>query len=76
MLYIYVGADALIGPMAGLFGEQALRVNRIFTNFTIQVVRRDYTIKFMNSNFSPSNNPLSLSFNLGITRSAMNDKVI
>ncbi len=25
MLYIYVGADALIGPLAGLFGEQALR---------------------------------------------------
>ena len=25
MLYINVGADALIGPMEGLFGEQALR---------------------------------------------------
>jgi len=25
MLYINVGADALIGPMAGLFGEQALQ---------------------------------------------------
>ena len=25
MLYINVGADALIGPMAGVFGEQALR---------------------------------------------------
>jgi len=25
MLYINVGADALIGPIAGLFGEQALQ---------------------------------------------------
>jgi len=28
MLYINVGADALIGPTLGLFGEQALRLEK------------------------------------------------
>ena len=45
MLYINVGADALIGPMAGLFGEQALRyglTEYVFLRSTYQKAWRSY----------------------------------
>ncbi len=47
MLYINVGADALIGPMAGLFGEQALQYGlteylKMINGKMIETTNQDY----------------------------------